>query len=366
MGTAEQMIVCHRKRAGRARHRERALLASAVGAALLWGGDVAAQPPAPAVQLVTRVPALVDVTAHGPEDQGVVAIGSRIMRGVSLRNKAGQPIRLSVVRKTCSCTEATFDRSTLQPGESATLLLVVLVLESATQSRQTVEIEALTIGSAQPPTRERYTASISYMPDFQLLAIPAWRVVQARSGQPLRAELTVRRRPSLAAKPADPSCTIDGLHVRGPIPMEGIADTDRFIVEGSVNSLGLFNGMVRLTTNSLIKPTLEIPIAVRIEAPWTASPLGIVLGGGSPLAATIMLNRADINAPPPNEITIEPGALGVSASLSGQAGLEPTITVAVDPVVVARSGTVLLHARSKNGTILAEIPVSWLGIEKPK
>jgi len=49
----------------------------------------------------------------------------RVTHTFRLVNSTGRPVRVEEVRKSCTCTEATFDRNSVAPGESVNLTMVV-------------------------------------------------------------------------------------------------------------------------------------------------------------------------------------------------------------------------------------------------
>jgi len=49
----------------------------------------------------------------------------RVTHTFRLLNTTGRPVRVEEIRKSCTCTEATFDRNSVAPGESVNLTMVV-------------------------------------------------------------------------------------------------------------------------------------------------------------------------------------------------------------------------------------------------
>lgn len=253
------------------------LAAAAPGAQPVGAGAGASQP----------APPIIRVEAGAGEYRGRVTIGQTVTREAVVTNVSGVPIRLHVVKTTCSCVTAEIDEAVIPAGRQAKARISVAVSGGVGLQRHGAEIEARTDAPNGP--RQHLALMVEYEPDRAFEVRPGALRVTAVADEPFDIEVFLTRRTPGSLDVTNAFLEIAG--TREPLDVTGDATTlTRRLRWHGTRPEGTSSGFITFETSSARTPSLAVPVYVRVLPAWEPTPAGVVLRATE--AATISFTLA--------------------------------------------------------------------------
>lgn len=317
------------------------------------------------------------VESADPEHAGLFEPGDRVRREVVFSNALNTTVTLEVLQKTCGCLEAGFESAAVAPGG-----IVRLVLASAAVPQPGEQAHAVTFratwtqdGAARSETGRVF---LRYESDIEFIIRPEGLSTVGYDGATASAELWLRFANEDAAEApvvVDPECTLPGwklTSLRDPALPEGVV---RLVASGPAAGIGVHSGMVRWRSTPEGAWTKEIPIRVRVIAPWKAVPSGVVHNTAhddGPARWTIRIEDRASSGRSAASVRFDPPAPGYAARLSHDNGATAVVIEVTGEPPEAGVGASVAEVLDAEGAVLVRIPVirhagsaAWSASSKP-
>jgi len=292
-----------------------------------------------------------------PEDQGPIAVGSRLIRRLTFMNKLGHEILVEVLSTSCGCKRASFDAAAVQPASPVTLTAIVDVAATPGPQLQTVRFKA-----SWDAAEETGVCAIKYEPEIDYEVLPSMIRRIAPAGTELKLNAWVHW-PGEIAKPQrirDLSCSLPGF-ANGAI--RAVVDGPNVIAvqfSGMVPPPGAYRGDISFRVDPADKP-VQIPVFLRSAALWVSTPGGVIFDGAA-RELSIVIKREHPSAEPTAIRVWNPSA-PIQVFLDPANSIEPTRTLRVE-----RRGDLTTHGGTTievvdaDGNVLALVPVAYFAI----
>jgi hypothetical protein len=369
-----------------------------VAGSSLAGGATATADPLPAVAPPSDPPALPRVReVHPPDRPGVVVgqldllaiaradpenlgsrrAGSTVTRTVVFGNPTPHVVRVAVTGSTCGCTSAGFTRTELAPGQSTELTVSAVVPASPGPQRQFVSftVERDRDARDEPegapglPVRQSAMVGLAYSSDWSVTVMPTQVLRIVRVGQEVRNVISFYSGPPGFYYPLDRmTCTIPQLTVSGPKrfitepPGEDADYTRAVVLSGVFDAPGLYEGVLRGPDEGADRTPVEIPLSIKVEPGWTATPHAWT-ARRVPAAGerfSLALRRENNAVPSVVAVRLEPADAPARADLTirpdGVASVEVTFG---DDAAARRADGFDVELLDERGRVQLSIPVGW-------
>ncbi|GEM_PF-6216524 len=303
---------------------------------------------------------LAHVVLLGDDDAGPVQIGQSVDRRATLRNPLDCPVRVRVVRSTCSCVSTDLSADVIPPHGESSCEIHVAVTGGVGQQRHGVELEFTTVES--PPRVAKATVTVAYTPDRAFDVRPSSVRATWIAGEPSAIELFVTRRTPGALSVSRAECD-----VFSPASLVAVLGKPQSVTRSLVwahtpSAAGLAAGFITFDTDSARTPSLAVPIAVRVLPAWTASPAGVVVNTRAPLSVVLRARRPDDKRVPASvhldgraiEAEIRPLAMDASGCPQFAISLPPPPSL---PIPLGRHGWVRI--RAGDGSELSRVLIAF-------
>jgi len=324
--------------------------------------------------------AIIAATAASDENLGRLPVADIAQREVLVVNTSQYPIRLRQVGGSCSCIVAEFPRS-LDPGEEGDIRIRMPVGAAAGPQRHWMTIEAEErIPDGSIGKTARFTIRLTFEADLSFTIKPETVWMHGVAGRPLRQTVYLRSDQMAALHPTGFRVDIPGMSVqrvrRFRTAAEERPDEETLAMEigGTPDEPGLYRGFLRFDTDDPAYQTSGVPVFVRVQPAWIASPAGfaMITEPGIRTTRRVRLQMRDGSGLPPlrTDLVMEPADL---AERCLDVRLHPSpdgsfmdIDLTLDASQTKASEAVgRLRLLTENGAAFAELPVAWIAASLP-
>ncbi len=323
-----------------------------------------------------KADAIIAATAASDEDLGRLPVADIAQREVSVVNMSQYPIRLRQVGGSCSCIVAEFPKS-LGPGAEGVVRIRMPVGAAAGPQPHWMTIEAEErIPDGSIGETSRFTIRLTFEEDLSFTIKPETVWMHGVAGQPLRQTVYLRSYQMAALHPTAFRIDIPGLSVqrvrRFRTAAEERPDEEALAMEiaGTPNEPGVYRGFLRFETDDPAYQTSGVPVHVRVQPAWIASPAGFAMISEPRTRTTrrLRLRMRDGSAIPPLQagFSIDPPGFAdccLSAHLIPSADgkvIDIELTLDVRDCQATEAVGMLRLVSGNDRRLVAEIPVAWI------